>query len=182
MLARIFTAALACGFASAAFAQGTEWLAQAPLPDLVVAHRQEQAGSMIEERIPPGETVNDWTRMVTTQRFAGLVSRGVTLDSFVASFVTGLDRGCPGARSSEPRHFETGGRPAVSFRIDCPLNPATGKPETFLLLAIAGREDLHVVQVAYRHVPDADENQAAERHLASIRLCSASSPDPACRH
>ena len=71
--------------------------------------------------------------------------------------------------------------PAVTFRVDCPLNPATGRPETFLLRAIAGSTDLHVVQVAYRRLPNAAESEAAQRHRDSVRLCRASSPDPRCR-
>lgn len=182
LLARVLAIAVMAGPAATAIAQPQEeYLVQAPLPGLVMGYRQEQGGSLIEERIPPGETVHDWSQMVTTQRFAGTAARGVTLETWVGSFLGGLRTGCPGYGGGEPAYFEADGLRAVTFRVDCPHNPATGKPETFLLRAIAGSADLHVVQVAYRHVPSAAESEAARSHLESVRLCGASSSDPRCR-
>jgi hypothetical protein len=181
-LARMFAAGLvACCAATTSAQPRDEWLVQAPLPDLVVGYRHEQGGSLIEERIPPGETVQDWSRMATTQRFAGTVARGITLETWAGGFFDDLRTGCPGYRGGEPRYFEADGRRTVTFRVDCPRNPATGKPETFLLRAIAGSADLHVVQMAYRRVPSPAEAQAAQHHLDSVRLCDHSSADPRCR-
>jgi hypothetical protein len=119
--------------------------------------------------------------MVTTQHFAGTAARGITLEPWAGSFLGGLRSACPGYGGSEPLYFEADGRRSVTFRVDCPNNPATGKPETFLLRAIAGSADLHVVQLAYRRLPSAAESRAAQSHLESIRLCNDLSPDPRCR-
>ena len=167
--------------ATAAVAQTqAERLVQAPLPELVVGFEREEGGSLIVERIPPGETVEAWSRMATTQRFAGVIARGISLDIWADHFFAGLGSSCPGYRASRPRYFDAGGYPAVEFRADCPRNPATGRPETFLLRAFAGASDLHVVQVAFRHVPTSGEVEWAQAHLATAMLCGRSSPDSRC--
>ena len=159
-----------------------EWVGQGALPDLVIGFQRAEDGSMIVERVPRGETVQRWTRMVTNQRFAGMVSEPAgTLNEWHWHFVDGLRRGCPGSRASEPARLEIEGRPAIEFRIDCPRNPATGLPETAMIRAIAGRADLHVAQVAFRHVPSAAETRWAQGHLASVTLCTRGVPSPVCR-
>jgi len=158
-----------------------EWVGQAALPDLVIGFQRAEGGSMIVERIPPGETVQRWTRMVTNQRFAGVIARGGTVAEWHGHFMGGLIGGCPGYRAAEPARLRIEGRDAIEFRVDCPRNPATGLPETFLLRAIAGRADLHVAQVAFRYVPSVAESRWARDHLASVTLCTRVVTSPLCR-
>lgn len=171
----------ACIPAAAQGAPPSEWVGQGPTPGLVIVHQLAEGGSMIVERVPRGETAARWTRMVLNQRFAGVIARGGTLSEWRGHFLEGLRTGCPGARVSEPARIDIVGRPAIEFRVDCPRNPATGAPETFLLRAIAGRADLHVAQVAFRHVPSAEEVAWARRHLATVTLCTGRIPSPVCR-
>jgi hypothetical protein len=180
--ARIGFGLLALMGASAAMAQGgAEWLGQAPLPGLVIGFQRAEARGMIIERVPPGETVEQWSRMVTVQRFTGVIARGGTLDEWRGHFLDGLRTGCPGFRGGDATHLTVAGRPALDLRIDCPVNPATGRPETFLLRAIAGRADLHIAQIAFRHVPSEAEVQWASTQLAGVTLCTPEDLVPACR-
>lgn len=171
----------ACIAGAAKAAPPAEWVGQAPLPGLVVGFQRAEGGSMIVERIPPGESADRWTRMVLNQRFAGVIARGGTLSEWRGHFIDGLRTGCPGYRASDSGRLDIVGRPAIEFRIDCPRNPATGLPETFLLRAIAGGADLHVAQVAFRHVPSAEEVAWARRHLATVTLCTRRIASPICR-
>ena len=63
---------------------------------------------------------------------------------------------------------------------DCPRNPQTGLPETFLILAIEGANDMHVAQVAFRRVPSAQDIAWAEAQLESVALCTGASREPVC--
>lgn len=171
----------ACIAAAAQAAPPAEWVGQAPLPGLNIAFHEVGNGSMVVERVPPGETGQRWTRMVVNQRFAGVIERGGTLSEWRGHFIAGLETGCPGYRASAPARVDVVGRPAIEFRIDCPRNPSTGLPETFLLRAIAGRADLHVAQVAFRHVPSAVEVAWARNHLATVTLCTGRIASPVCR-
>lgn len=169
--------------AQPAAGQGSgEWVAQARLPDLVVAFEHRDRGSTIVERIPPGESVQAWSVMATNQRFARLLANGATIDDWLGNFLGSLDRGCPGYRSSDLLRTEQSGRPMVELRLDCPRNPSTGLPETFFLRAIAGRTDLHVAQVAFRRVPSAADVSYAQRHLATVRYCDRTDRTAACRN
>jgi hypothetical protein len=170
-------AVLGLGAPLAAQSSG-EWLAHAPLPGLVVGSRVAQNGSLIVEWVPRGETVQRWTRMVTVQRFAGL---GPRFQLWADRFASGIMQSCPGAAVTGPTYSQIQGHEQAEFRVDCPRNPETGQPETFLLLAIAGTADLHVAQVAYRHVPDAEETRWAQRQLASVTLCTHENGSPICR-
>lgn len=183
MFTRISMRAIAIlGVAGPVAAQApAEWLVQAARPELKVGFEASKGGTSITERIPPGETVQDWSRMVTTQRFGGVIASGLTLPTFVNQFVGGLRRACPNYRLEKPVHSDQAGRPVVKFQVDCPLNPATGKPETLLLHAISGATDLHVVQVAFRHVPTRAEMDWAQAHLATVLLCDGKSTGAACR-
>ena len=171
----------ACLAATAAWAAPPrEWIGQAALPELVVAFQNVGGGSLIVERIPPGETVQQWTRMVTTQRFAGTIARGGSLEEWRQYMVGALANACQRARSSEPNRLTVGGRPAIEFRGDCPLNPGTGQPETYFIRAIEGTADLHVAQVAFRRVPSAADAEWARAHLATVTLCHVNSTDSVC--
>lgn len=167
------------GLATPVAAQpSSESLAQAPLPGLVIGYRAAQDGDSIVEWIPQGETVQMWTRMVTVQRFAGI---GQRLQFWADTFASNIAQACPGAVIGRPAYSQTQGRRQVELRADCPRNPQTGQPETFMLRAISGATDLHSVQVAYRHVPNAEETQWAQRQLASATLCAADDARPICR-
>ena len=170
-------ACLALAVTPASAQPSSEWLAHGPTPGLVVGFRQAEGGSMIVERVPQGETVENWTRMVTVQRFAGQQP----LEQWLATFTGGLAQGCPGARTSRPAYSEIEGRRSVEFRGDCPRNPQTGRPETFLIRAISGASALHVAQAAFRHAPNEAETDWARSFLATVTLCSRDVATPACR-
>ena len=170
-----------CCAGAAVAAPPPEWVGQAPLPGLEIVHQLAGNGSLIVERVPPGETIMRWTRMVTNQRFAGEIAAGGTLDQWHRGYMIGLRQACPGFRASGPARLQIEGRPAIQLRGDCPRNPATGRPETFFLRAIAGRADLHLAQVAFRNVPSAAETAWALEHVASVTLCTPRVASPICR-
>jgi hypothetical protein len=78
----------------------------------------------------------------------------------------GLQRACPRATVAYRRTLGV----AAQMRVDCPLNPTTGLPETFFAKAMPGRTDMHVAQVAFRRVPSAGDVAWAERYLAAVKL------------
>jgi hypothetical protein len=169
------------GVTAAAAAPPAEWVGQGPLPGLVIVHHRAGGGSLIVERVPRGETIDRWTRMVTNQRFAGEIAAGGTIDRWHAGFVQNLSVACPGFRASVPARLRIEGRPALEFRGDCPRNPDTGRPETFFLRVIGGRADLHLAQVGFRSVPTPAEAAWARGHLATVTLCTRAVASPICR-
>lgn len=142
-----------------------EALARPPVAGFVVGYEVARDGNSIVEQVPAGETVEKWTRMVTTQRFAG-VARRADADGFLQLMLDGLQRACPGATVA----YRRPGTKTAQMRVDCPLNPSTGLLETFFAKALPGTSDMHVAQVAFRRVPSAEDVVWAERYLAGVSL------------
>ncbi len=142
-----------------------EGLLRPPLPGFVVGYNVARDGNSIAEQVPQGETVEKWTRMVTTQRFAG-VARRTDSNGFLQLMLDRLQQACPGAKVIYRR---TSGKTS-QMRVDCPLNPSTGLPEIFIAKAIPGAADMHVAQVAFRRAPTPDDVSWADRYLAGVKL------------
>jgi hypothetical protein len=139
------------------------------VPGFVVGYEAANEEQSIREEVPEGETVQAWTRMVTTQRFGGAATR-LTPTEFLAVITRNLMDGCPGATASQVVASSINGHPAARFRADCPRVARTGKPETFIMLAIAGGAHLLVKQVAFRRVPTAADVQWGEQILAAVAV------------
>ncbi len=158
---------------------GREFLASQALSGFEVGYEAGNDQVSIREEVPSGETVENWTRMVTTQRFAGAAAR-VTPLQVIQTMAQGLTAACPGGSASRPASSTRNGQPAAQFRADCPLLAQTGKPETFIALVIAGPADIHVKQVAFRRVPSEEDVRWAEGILTGVVLCGAGEPSPDC--
>ena len=152
-------------------------LSTAALPGFVLGYEANDATMDFAEWVPTGETVQAWTRMVTMIRLDNL---RVTPQQFNQMMKEGLAKSCPGATVSDEDTADIGGRPAASFRGNCPRNPDTGKPEVLFHLAIAGTNDLHIRQVAFRYMPSANEVRWAEGMLGATRWCAMGSKAKGC--
>ena len=135
------------------------------LPGFVVGHKAEQGGASLIEEVPEVETVQKWTRMVTTQRFENIAYR-LSPDRMMGRLASGYMTTCVGGTATEVTRdgdFST-------VRADCPKNPETGLPETVMARAIADEGTLHVFQVAWRRVPTAADLAWGETYLKAIKL------------
>ena len=164
---------------AAVSAQSTEHLAAPALPGFVVGYSAGNAQQSIREEIPRGETVEAWTRMVTTQRFTGLAQR-TTPAAYAQSVLAPLPRACPGAAISPVTNLTVAGRPAVRFQVDCP-HSAGGRPESFILLAVAGRSDMHVKQAAWRGGTTTATLSWGRQFIGGTLLCAAGDRSAACK-
>ena len=151
-----------------------ERLARPALAGFNIGYDAKSNGSAMLEQIPAGETIRRWTRMVTTQRFARLAGK-TDARAFLVDLGASVSRACPGAKSS----VEMRGA-AAELRADCPLNSATGLPETFFAKAMMGTSDLHVAQVAFRRLPSTADVQWVRNYLAGVALCQAGSTRGPC--
>jgi len=165
--------------AAAAQPAGTERLVSPSLPGFVTGHSAANAQQSILEQIPAGESVRAWTRMVTTQRYGGLARRA-TVAQYVGNVRAAVPNACPGAVLSPVESLTVSGRPAARFQLDCPRS-AGGRPETFIMLAIAGPSDIHVKQVAWRGGTTPTGLAWGRNYLAATAFCAAADRTPACR-
>jgi hypothetical protein len=152
------------------------WLS-APVPDgFTIAWRQSAANGRIEERVPRGESVAAWTRMVTLLRLQAPVPAA----SFAETFAARMAAGCPGATVVPAGSVRLAGLAAAGGRVDCPRNPESGQAEVLFYRVADAPGALVMAQVAFRHVPDAAEVAWATAQLDAASLCRAGSGDPEC--
>ena len=164
------------------FAAGNEAesISAPPLTDFVIGYQAAIAEQSIREEVPIGETVEQWDRMVTTQWFKGL-SRFTTPEAFLDGMLAGVGKRCPGVTNDLIKSLTVSKRHAVQSKVECPFLPETSKPETFLILVIAGPEDVHVKQVAFRGGYKTADEQWARAYLANVRFCGGADKDQTCQ-
>jgi hypothetical protein len=157
---------------------GDENLRQVLPQGFKIGFKSESPGLAMTEDVPDGETVKNWSEMITTQVFHG--SRSADPSAFLSG-VRGLWlAACPG--SVEPTiHTGNANGYAVSMMLlGCPLNPATGKPEVALVRGISGADSFYMIQFAWRGAPTQDQINAATRYLGTVNACDTRTPDHPC--
>ena len=131
---------------------------------LVVGHQARQGRAVLVELVPPGETVQRFTRMVTLQSLVGLahVPQQQVLDRFSAQYRAKCPRGVAAPFGVEGR-FD-------GVRIDCPLHPATGRMETVFARLVDLSPNMAMVQITMTRVPTPEESRWARDYLAHVTV------------
>ena len=166
--------------ASGAAAAPAEWSGRPAARGFVVGFDKANAEQAILERIPAGETVERWSRMLTSQRFVGK-ARDPGPRQLLVNIQGLLAQGCPGGSTTPIVAMTVSGRPGVRMRSDCPMNPQTGLPETFFIIAFGGNNDLFAEQVAFRRAPTEADLNFAMKDLQQVRWCTGASKESACK-
>src|SRR5262249_18699407 len=134
-----------------------------------VGFQDSRSGVTIQEWVPQGETVQNWSEMVTVQMFRNrpdLEPRAM-LDTIQRGWL----KACNGSAPAPIVGGRTNGYGPALMVLRWPPNPGTGKPETTAFRAIRGRDSFYVVQRAVRSVPDSSWLQRMESYVASVGVC-----------
>lgn len=148
----------------------------------VPAHEKAQPQFYIREAVLAGETVNNWSQMLTVTGAKDLASRpGVTPKAVLDSMAGGFKRACPGSFGTQiVNETKVSGFDAVAAVVSCGVSPTTaGKTsETALMVVIKGQADIYTVQWAERAAPSnlpipTDIAKWSDRYirLGPLKLC-----------
>lgn len=144
-----------------------------------VGHQQKVERGVITELVPEGQTVQNWTEMVTVQIFFRL---GHVTPAQYRTRIENLWSGaCPGSSFSTVSEGLENGYPALVWRLDCPTNKQTGKPEITWMKFVQGRDSFYIVQKAFKYAPPQNEISRWTGYLATVRVCDSRLPDRPCR-
>ena len=133
------------------------------VPDYVLAHSQKNATGAIAEYVPKGQTVQNYTRMITTNLLGGFGK--VPSPELIKQFVGRYVASCPGAKVMA---VPMGG--SAGARIDCTRHPATGKTETVFARAIPAGADQYLAHITYRYIPMPKETLWARDFLGAMKI------------
>jgi hypothetical protein len=150
----------------------------------------EKNGSYILELVPAGETVDDWSQMITVTGGRG-AGAGLSVLDAGAAFGQGYQAACPGtfAARSFPAPRVKGAVSAFSGYLGC--GTVDGKSEQMVFVVVQGKEDLYTVQWAEKgpasdKPPEVDPTKWKPRAdtLALTRVCDKvpgeAAPYPSC--
>ena len=144
----------------------------------------------IRESVLEGETVDQWTQMITVTGAKGLAGNpNVTPQSFVTQIGAGFRRACPTSFSAKGIvGTKISGQDAYRGVAACGTAPSKGVPhsETALLIGLKGSDDYYTIQWAERG-PASSEPAAIDdqkwldrlKALNPIRLCPRLPGEPA---
>lgn len=151
----------------------------APMPNgFKVGYSTRQGGQFIAELVPQAESVQDWSQMVTEQIVFG--ARNVDPDMLPQGIAANWPKACPGGEARKLAATTENGFPVSLWQFVCPLNPASGKPETMWMKVISGADSLYSVQYAYRKPAAADLIPPTLAYLKRVVACDTRRPDRPC--
>jgi len=140
---------------------------------------QTRKGNMILiEMVPQGESVRNWTEMVTTNIYLGLKS--ATPESFQAKMQQMWGASCKDSHFAPVTKGKENGYPFAIWIQICPLNQSTGKPEYTWFKAIKGNDSFYVVQKAFKFKPPEEQIPKWMQYLRSVIVCDARRNDHPC--
>lgn len=139
----------------------------------------KQKTLLVAEMVPVGESVKNWTEMLTVQVFEGL--RSTTPEKYQARMESLWAKGCTGASSEPMTNAAQNGYAYSVWMQSCPNNTATGKMETTLFKAIKGSDSFYVIQKAFKFKPSKKQVTKWRSYLASVSVCDSRLVDRACQ-
>jgi hypothetical protein len=155
-----------------------ETLLEAMPKDFILGFQTTNGPMVMQEMVPRGETVDAWSRMITTQIFHNLGNR--LPGGMLARLARSMAVACRGTISLDADDGMTNGYPVSTIETRCPRNPQTGKPETTFFRAIGGSDSLYIIQYAFRSVPDPRGIALARAHLDAVTACDTRGTDHPC--
>lgn len=148
------------------------------LPEgFVQAYAAEDAGTLIVEYIPEGETLEGWTRMVALQ----MMPPGPPLVAFHRFYSELIARECPGGGVTEMNSAVVRGYETGMFASECPASPLDGELEFNVVRVLMGRDKTYIA----RHVwsgegPSPAALDRSVAMLAEVTLCDTRTDDAPC--
>lgn len=133
-----------------------------------VGHQARNDATQIMELVEPPETVENWSKLVTSLMFFDAAQRGV--ESVYKQWRDDMARSCS-RMSNNVQKGTVDGMPALRASLSCPKNPETGKPENLEAILVQGQANMMMVQVAFRRAMTPADKALIELVAGSMKVC-----------
>lgn len=144
-------------------------------PPFKVAYEKTTDSFYIREHVPEGETVDEWTKMITLTGAKGLsYNQGASPQAYLQALARGFQRHCPDTFVSLDLGPQPGlAQPSFVTVVSCGRVSSGGKAhsETSVMLAIKGSDDYYTLQWT-EHGPDSSHPLALDSRYWSSRLAA----------
>jgi hypothetical protein len=168
-----------------------EFLFATPPAGWVVGYHARQGNASIVEYVPAGQTVQNWTEMVTVQVWHG-PQPSLDPKEFVLRIAGRFQRVCKTLQVSPPSVRQISGYDNASLALECrdpdrsqaPAQVLSKSIEFLAVRAIRGRDGFYVIQRAWHgdtEQPDAPMKSEAtlnewRRYLSQVEVCDTRDP------
>ena len=151
----------------------------AELPEgFKVDYQGKENNFVISEMVPEGESVNDWTTLITVEIFLG--EKNTTPEQYQQTLTERWFGACENSESSPVADGAENGYDFILWQLYCPLNQSTQKPELTYLKAIQGNDSFYLVQVAFRYEPSDEDITQWIQYLKEVQVCDSRISEQAC--
>ena len=133
---------------------------------------------VISEMVPEGESVNDWTTLITVEIFLG--EKSTTPEQYQQTLTERWFGACANSETYPVADGVENGYNFILWQLYCPLNSSTQKPELTYLKAIQGNDSFYLVQVAFRYEPSDEDITRWIQYLKEVQVCDSRIPERAC--
>jgi hypothetical protein len=130
------------------------------------------------EYVPAGETVENWTKLLTVQIFHKL--GGLAPAKFAGKMALNWTSACSGGSTQILSETVENGYPILMQLQTCPLNPGSGQPESAMVKFIGGKDAFYVLQYAWRAEGGRDNITEATTVLSGPIVCDTREPAHPC--
>lgn len=165
-------------FGYAVLADDTEVIQYSAPVNLELKFQETRGDYRIQEWIPPGESLDNWSKMFTLTDSAGLSYLDPLI--FFEEIAKQWESACPAFGGRVLYSGTENGYATAVWYLYCPDNPMTGKPEFTYFKGVSGAHGFYTAQFAFAvfshqmEQPLADE---ATDQLKQVMLCDETRPD-----
>ncbi|RUL66560.1 hypothetical protein EKH79_01670 [Dyella dinghuensis] len=144
-----------------------------------IATRGTAAGGVeLTEMIPNGETVDNWTKMVTTQVFFGV--KDLSFQTYMSDMEKHWKDSCDETDSKLLRDGKENGYPFHLWMQTCSYNDSKKHPKITWFKFIQGNDSTYVAQYAFHVEPSKDQVIDTMHYLAETQACDTRRTESPC--
>jgi hypothetical protein len=143
----------------------------------IVGFSTQKNNVAMQEMVPSGQTVENWTEMLTVQVFHGMK---VTPQQYEENLAQRWTKACPKASAATIANPVENGYAVLLWLLQCPNNPETSRPENTWFKAIQGNDSFYLVQKAFKFDPSKEQIVQLMNFLKDVKVCDTRLPDRAC--
>ncbi len=147
-------------------------------PGFKIDFQGQENNFVISEMVPEGESINNWTTLITVEIFLG--ETNTTPEEYQQTLTERWFGACENSETYPIAEGVENGYNFVLWQLYCPLNRSTQTLEYTFLKAIQGNDSFYVVQVAFRHEPSDEEITQWMNYLKDVQVCDSRIPERAC--
>jgi len=136
---------------------------------LAYKHYDKKTHTRLLEFIPKGQTVKNWTQMITTTIFHRNIN--LSAQDFVKRMQNLWSSDCPNSYTKLLPHGKENGYSYALIMLYCPKSKVTHKEEITWLKAIKGNDSFYVVQKAFTYNLKKQEIIETMKYLKNIMIC-----------